>query len=296
MKLVTGAGGFIGKALTKGYGKDAIALSRSVPSSPGASLHTAFDLTKTDQLDDLVSQLQGYGIDEIIHTAAITPWSPNPDFSLDIAMAETLVGLCNTLQVPRLTFLSGWIVYDMSAGDAPFDETTPLGPNTPYGQSKLAIERYFTENLQGTVVVNVRLASVYGPGQMSSGLIPNFTGAALQGKELSVGSRDTRRDYLFIDDLVRQLQVLSAIQVPAPTAINLGSDTTVTVLEVAQTLKQLSNKLYSKDITITQSSPQESRPINNQLDISTALSLGIPRPRITLEDGLEQYMKWRENL
>jgi nucleoside-diphosphate-sugar epimerase len=293
VRLVTGANGFIGSSIVTEYGDEAIALSRHATDIAGKS-QIVCDISQPGSASSLIEQLRPYEITEVIHTAAVTPWATEPDFSIDLIMAETLSEVCNTLQVPRLVFLSGWIVYDMTEGQPPFGEDTPLGPTTPYGQSKLAVERYFTEHLQDTVFVAARLASVYGPGQTSAGLIPNFVAAALEGKELLVASRETRRDYLYIDDLTTALQQLSTQPVTEHTAINIGSGTSVTVLEVAQTIAQLCNSLYKQQVPIVRPTPAtEATPRNNQLDITKARSLGALDSPTALQNGLRTFVQWK---
>jgi nucleoside-diphosphate-sugar epimerase len=294
LRLITGANGFIGSAIVMAYGGEALALTRRPTDTD--EQHISFDVSNTEDVHLLADRLRNYDITEVIHTAAVTPWSPHPDFSLDLKMAATLTALCSELHIPRLTFLSGWIVYDIQSGAAPFDESTPLGPTIPYGQSKLAVEQYFAKHLKDTFLVAARLASVYGPGQTSAGLIPNFVTKALNGDELTVASRETRRDYLYIDDLTTALQQLSSQEISEHTAINIGSGTSVSVMEVAQTIAQLCQALYKKQVPIVTPTPTtEANPINNQLDVTKAQSLGALKSSVSLKHGLRAFIEWRHN-
>jgi nucleoside-diphosphate-sugar epimerase len=294
LQLVTGANGFIGKAIVSAYGADALAVSRRPAANADTPNQISFDISNVAEIHTLIDKLRSYDITEVIHTAAVTPWAPHPDFSVDLRMAEALTMLCNELHIPRLTFLSGWIVYDMQQGEAPFDESTPLGPTIPYGQSKLAVEQYFAAHLESTVVVSARLASVYGPGQTSAGLIPNFVAAALKGETLSVASKETRRDYLYIDDVTEALRQLSTQAITKHTAINLGSGSSVTVLEVAQTIAELCKIMYNQTVPIATPTPAtEATPRNNQLAITKAQSLGALLKTTSLTDGLRAFITWR---
>ena len=305
MILVTGGNGFIGKAILAAYGDATVSLTRRPDGTIGQAAgqtkraqvqsHITFDLTRSDLAQELARQLEPLRITEIIHTAAVTPWSKDPDFSLDAHMAKTVTQVCNLLHIPRLTFLSGWIVYDMH-GDGPFDESTPLGPTIPYGKSKLASERYFATHLRGTKAVNLRLASLYGPGQTSPGLIPNFVKTALAGEPLTVGAVKARRDYLYIDDLLDSLKRLSEVDIVQHMDLNLGSGQAVTVEDVAKTIQEICGELDLKPVQVKyQEQMKEAVPLTNGLDIAKAQSLGLLRRTTDLHDGLLAYITWRKD-
>ena len=97
--------------------------------------------------------------------------------------------------------------------DAPFDETTPYDPRSPYSASKAAsdhlVRAWFHTYRLPTIVSNT--ANNYGPWQFPEKLIPLVTLNALEGKELPVyGDGSNRRDWIFIEDhaaaLVRVLE------------------------------------------------------------------------------------------
>ena len=97
--------------------------------------------------------------------------------------------------------------------DAPFDETTPYDPRSPYSASKAAsdhlVRAWFHTYGLPTLVSNT--VNNYGPWQFPEKLIPLVTLNALEGKPLPVyGDGSNRRDWLFVEDhaaaLVRVLE------------------------------------------------------------------------------------------
>jgi dTDP-glucose 4,6-dehydratase len=101
----------------------------------------------------------------------------------------------------------------LAAGDAPFTETTPYDPRSPYAASKAAsdhlVRAWFHTYGLPTIVSNT--VNNYGPWQFPEKLIPLITLNALEGKPLPVyGDGSNRRDWLYVDDhaeaLVRVLE------------------------------------------------------------------------------------------
>ncbi len=97
--------------------------------------------------------------------------------------------------------------------DAPFTETTPYDPRSPYSASKAAsdhlVRAWFHTYGLPTIVTNT--ANNYGPWQFPEKLIPLVTLNALEGKQLPVyGDGSNLRDWMFVEDhadaLVRVLE------------------------------------------------------------------------------------------
>jgi dTDP-glucose 4,6-dehydratase len=87
--------------------------------------------------------------------------------------------------------------------EAPFTETTPYDPRSPYSASKAAsdhlVRAWFHTYALPTIVSNT--VNNYGPWQFPEKLIPLVTLNALQGKPLPVyGDGSNRRDWLFVED------------------------------------------------------------------------------------------------
>jgi len=296
MILLTGGVGFIGRAICNVLGDSNVVTLDRQSIDRQSPEHITFELTASDKVDDLIKAAGRHKFTHVIHLAGITPWSKDPDFSLDLKMAETMAAFCNKLQIPVMLYMSGWVVYDTDS-PAPYTEQAPTKPSVPYGQSKLAVEEYLRQHLTHTKLVAMRAASIYGPGQTSSGLIPNLVGQALRGEPISLNAKETKRDYLYIDDAARAIRDLTALTIPdRVTNLNIGSGRSVSVGEVAQTIQDLCKELYHRDLAVSFApTVTEGAPIDNQLSIDKARSIGLLASQTPFKDGLRNYMQWVEH-
>lgn len=294
MVIVTGASGFIGTKIVAALGDTvALPIDRRQSNLPHAE---AVDLTDPRSVNAFIAKHKGQAISHVIHLAAITPFSgdANPDYSLDRRMAESVVAICNQLNVAHLLYMSGWVVYDPNSA-APIAETAATQPDTDYGKSKLATEQFFMQNLGTTKLVALRAASVYGPGQVSAGLIPNLVQQALANGHIAISALTTRRDYLFIDDLVNCIQALTKLAFPEHTPLNIGSGRSVSVQEVAEAViaacaaRGSVVKMQVKEPLTEASSP------DNQLSIAKAQSLGLLTQPTSFNRGIQEYIAWVAN-
>lgn len=101
-------------------------------------------------------------------------------------------------------------VYAGSTG-APFTETHQTRPLSPYGETKLAMERAALElgARTGAGVLITRISNLYGPGQRldkPQGLISQLCRAQIERRPLPIYvPLDTARDYVYVADAARIL-------------------------------------------------------------------------------------------
>ena len=91
----------------------------------------------------------------------------------------------------------------------PADENHPTNPVSPYGITKLTIEKYlfFYKNEYGLNYTILRYANVYGPRQNpfgEAGVVAIFTNKLLKNENPVInGEGKQTRDYVFVEDVVR---------------------------------------------------------------------------------------------
>ena len=91
----------------------------------------------------------------------------------------------------------------------PADENHPTQPRSPYGISKLAVEKYlyFYSAEYGLNYTILRYANIYGPRQNpfgEAGVVAIFSTKLLKGEQPVInGSGEQTRDYVFVGDVVK---------------------------------------------------------------------------------------------
>jgi dTDP-glucose 4,6-dehydratase len=95
--------------------------------------------------------------------------------------------------------------------DAPFCETTPYAPNSPYAASKAAsdhlVRAYYKTYRLPTVTTHC--SNNYGPYQHAEKFIPTVIRACLQGKPIPVyGDGSNLRDWLYVEDHCAAIDVV----------------------------------------------------------------------------------------
>lgn len=211
--LVTGAGGFVGRSVMSlfnlGPGDIAADINCGFPAPEGVR-KICWALPGTPKEDP-------GPVRYLVHLAGLSSVARS-------AGAEDLYKRVNTLGTQsvlewmenrspegKILFSGSSEVY--SPTDKIIRETSPLGPINPYGESKLAAEKVFEgSDLQWIVS---RSFPHYGPGQQRNFVLPSFCrriiSAAEKGEHtISVGNLSVRRDYLYIEDVVRAYACLLA--------------------------------------------------------------------------------------
>ena len=210
--FITGGAGFIGSHLAEALLDrgdsvtviDNLATARR-DSVPDHDRLTFVDDTISDR-EALASAVAEAKPDVIVHAAA--SYKDPDDWEEDIRTnAEGTANVVKVAQeqgVGRLIYFQTALCYGNRPLQQPVTLEHPLRPESSYAISKTAGEQYI--GLSGLDFVSFRLANVYGPRNIS-GPIPTFWQRLSEGKKCF--AVDTRRDFVFVSDLVRV--VLKAI-------------------------------------------------------------------------------------
>ncbi|GMU57457.1 MAG: UDP-glucose 4-epimerase [Candidatus Xenobia bacterium] len=204
--LITGGAGFIGSHLTDNLlaRKDEVmvvdnyATGRRDNLKPQAGLEICEGtIADGEWLEGLFARFQP---DVVVHAAAAYK---NPDDWVEDVQTNAL-GTVNVLKsslkhsVKRVVYFQTALCYGIHPREQPITLAHPQFPtDSSYAASKTAGENYLV--LSGLNFVSFRLANVYGPRNIS-GPLPTFYSRLSDNKPCFV--MDTRRDFLFIDDLV----------------------------------------------------------------------------------------------
>ena len=205
--LVTGGAGFIAshlvdRLLERG---DSVLVIENFATSRRDTLpqgHERLELVEGTIADtDLVDRLfREFGPEVVVHAAASYK---DPD-DWDEDSRTNAVGTANVVQAAeregagRLIYFQTALCYGLHPQEQPITLTHPLDPSgSSYAISKTAGEWYV--RLSKLDWISFRLANVYGPRNLS-GPLPTFYQRLEEGKPVFV--MDTRRDFVYVDDLV----------------------------------------------------------------------------------------------
>ncbi len=215
--LVTGGAGFIASHIVDRY----VNLGHRVEVIDDMSVgveENKRDEVKYHKIDirsaKLVEIFNEGKFDVVNHHAAqmdIRKSTEDPAFDADVNIIGTINLLQNCVRtgVKQFIFAStGGAIYGEQE-IYPADETHPVNPVSPYGISKLAIEKYlhyyYVEH--GLIHTILRYSNVYGPRQNphgEAGVIAIFANKLLKNEQLIInGDGKQTRDYTYIGDIVR---------------------------------------------------------------------------------------------
>lgn len=239
--LVTGASGFVGRALCAQLverGHDVAALVRRDGSQPPQTRPLAGDLEDATRLAAL---LEAERPDCVVHLAAeiASQRSERKLSEVNVDGTARLLDACSALadgqpaSGPRLVFASTVVTGD--ARGALLSEDRPLPVQTPYGRSKQEGERLVLES--GLPAVVVRPSHVYGPG----GWYVHELIAQLRrpGRFAVIGSGSNLWDVVHVDDVATAF-VLAVESAPPGSIYHVVDDEPITFYDfMALTAREL---------------------------------------------------------
>ena len=206
--LITGGSGFIGSNIAK-------QLNRSIKEVTILDKNMLPTILVNDNFHflnlDLNSEMPVIDHDVVIHLASQvgsydSTKNPSQCFSTNVNGTINLCNNIDTSKVKKIIFASSMAVYGNGLS---LKEDDPKEPQSPYGISKLASEKYLKyfckENKIGLSIM--RIFNCYGPGQNTQGnlkgLLNIFIEQVVNSNKINVMGLITRkRDLIYIDDVV----------------------------------------------------------------------------------------------
>lgn len=299
---VIGGSGFIGRhvvPLLIDGGRDVVVLGRRADRTSEVHRKAEYRSCDYNSQEQLRASLQGCG--EIIDLAyATVPQTSFADPIFDLqANLPASVGLLNAACGLRglqriLVVSSGGTVYGPT--DAlPISEDAPTEPVSPYGITKLTIERYalMYHWLQTLPVVIVRPANAFGLGQRpftGQGFMATAMGHILSKQSIVIfGADGTIRDYIHVKDVATG--IVAALDGGINGEVyNLGSGIGRTNMEIVRALEPLViNDGYS--VTVSTLPPRRFDVPANVLDSSKLTRTTGWVAKVAFDVGLDEMWK-----
>lgn len=300
---MTGAAGFVGSSVVRALsatGANVTAVVRR-----GSDLTRLEDLPRPAgvefadllDLDVLRYALRRAAPDFVVHAAVAGGHGETVEQASNL-LASAVLGTNNLIRaldgmpIRRLVHAGSCLEY--GPGNRPHREDDPPGPMTLRGVAKAATTLLLQQRSMesGLPAVTLRLFHVYGPWEQPHRLIPTAARALVEGLPLRLTLRETRRDFVFVDDVAVAFLAALAADFPVPAVVNVGTGVVATNTEVVSLLREISGR--SLDV-LEGAFPQ--RPVDTEqagADVSLARELLGWTPSRSLRDGLAETYRWWE--
>jgi len=289
--IVTGASGFIGSALMRHLdeaGWSVVGVDR-VRRGEGTYPFITADVARAGSLDGLLDRET-----TIFHMAASADVAksvadPRADFD------NTFRGVFEVLEAARhansrVVFPSTASIFD-SSNVLPLPERAFPRPSSPYAAGKLGGEAYCHAYYRcyGLDVRIARLFSVYGVGMFRFAIHDIVRKIQNDSRKVTILGDGTQvRDYLFIDDAVRGLELIATAGT-AGEEYNLASGVPVTLMDLTG---KIAVAMGCSDIAIETTGKSFAGDTPRwYADVTKIRSLGF-EPRVNLDTGLRRTIEW----
>lgn len=238
--LVTGGTGLVGSNLALHLlreGHEVIITGheaeQALPEFTGKCLYPSFVGLDWDAIRD---------IDMVFHQAALNNTrllDRNEMFRANLDSSKVLFRHVVKQGCRRIVFASSTAVYGRHP--APYDESGPYDLNTPYAESKKALEDFALELVQEhptVTVVGLRYCNVYGPREQHKGsratMIYQLAHQMQSGNPRLFKYGEQQRDYIYVKDVVRAN--LCAATASESCIVNCGSGRATTFNQLVEIL------------------------------------------------------------
>jgi UDP-glucose 4-epimerase len=299
--LVTGGAGFIGSNVVDGLLAAGHEVAVVDDLSTGRRGNLPDDVALHEQsvvdADALTRAMRTAAPEVVFHLAAhidVRRSVQDPAFDARVNVEGTINVLraAREAGARRVVFSStGGAIYG-EADVIPTPEDAPIRPLAPYGASKHAAEGYcalFT-GLYGLSTISLRYANVYGPRQDplgEGGVVAIFCGCLASGATPTIfGDGEQTRDFVSVGDVVEAN--LLAAESKATGALNIGSGTETSVLDLIERLRELEP---DAELTPRHADPRAGEVRRSCLDASRARELLQWEPRTDLATGLRATLE-----
>lgn len=300
--LVTGGAGFLGGVLVP-------LLRERGAAHVGVVRRSEHDLRDPRACRAAIEE---HAPDVVVHLAAAVGGiganrdNPGTFFHDNMAMGLHLVEACRAANVEKIVVAGTVCAYPKHVS-VPFSEDDlwngyPEETNAPYGVAKRALavmlDAYHRQH--GLASAFLVPANLYGPRDdidlHSSHVIPALIRKMVDAREAgdaSVtlwGDGSPSREFLHVSDCAEGL-ALACERLDEPVPVNLGTGRETAIRALAETIRDI----VGFEGTIEWDTSKPNGQPRRCLDISRARRLLGFEPRITLEDGLAETVRWYED-
>jgi UDP-glucose 4-epimerase len=222
--------------------------------------------------------------------------NPINDITSNLPAAVNLFEVASSMDLKKLIVVSsGGVIY----GDPhylPINESHPTNPISPYGITKLAVEKYafMFHRIRSLPVICVRPSNAFGERQkpfVGQGFIATAIASILKRKEIAVyGEQGTIRDYIYVTDITEGIFSLLEKGMPG-TCYNIGTGIGKSNKDVLDTLIPIAKDFSLKTKTKYLSPRGYDVPVNILDRMKLTNETGW-KAEVSFEEGMEKTWKW----
>ncbi len=264
--LVTGGAGYIGSVIVEELlreGHTPVVFDSLVKGHqtalPADVAFISGDIHDTALLRETITQ---HGVEAIIHMVGLievglSATNPAAFFEVNVGGSMSVIRAMIETGVKRLVFSSTAAVYSASA-PLPLSEESAMEPTSPYGESKLMVERMlqWVAPVHGLICTSLRYFNAAGATERNgeahepeTHLMPLVLRAAEEGTPVTIYGTDYPtpdgtgvRDYIHVLDLASaHLLALSGGE-PGVRIYNVGSETGYSVRQVVEMAREVTGR------------------------------------------------------
>ena len=176
-------------------------------------------------------------------------------------------------------------------------QVNPIGLRACYDEGKRCAETLFFDYHREfeTKIKVARIFNCYGPRMHANDgrVVSNFIVQALQQKEITIFGEGTQtRSFCYVDDMIGAFIELMRTRDDITGPINLGNPEELTILELANTIKELmGSNVNLKKLPLPENDPTRRCP-----DISLAKDILKWKPKIPLKEGLLKTINYFDSV
>jgi len=301
--LVTGGAGFIASHIADAFIESGhnVTIIDNLTTGREENINPKAKFFKVDIRDDLSKIFEEGKFDVVNHHAAqidVRRSVSDPIYDAGVNILGTLNLLQNSVKyrVKKFMFAStGGAVYG-EQDYFPADENHKQQPLSPYGISKLAVEKYlyFYKEVHGLRYTILRYANIYGPRQNplgEAGVVCIFLDKILAGEQPIInGSGEQTRDYVYVKDVVRAN--LLTLNEEDSEIYNVGTGIETSVNE----LFRLINQNFNNSIKEVHGPAKPGEQMRSVITSEKLFKKFGWKPSTKLEDGLKETIDYYKSL
>jgi len=306
--LVTGGAGFIGKHLVKlliKKGNEVTIFDNFSNSSKESILHLIEIGAKCIEGDirnesEIFDATKNKNI--IIHLAAKISVeesfkNPSDTFETNVDGTKNVLIACKKNSIKKMIVASSAAIYGESVSQIQLNEEAETNPISPYGKSKLIMEKEineFTSKYKINCVI-LRFFNIYGIGQSNeyAGVISKFINNLQNNLSLIIyGNGNQTRDFVAIGDIINLIFQICNLKFEKTNSYNIGNSKAISIIELAKLMIHISKK----DIKIICKEKKKGDILHSVAKIDKAKEKLNYEPKITLKQGIEEFLFHQNNI